>query len=318
MGVRQSACVAAILAATVGTIPAFALIVDGTGSLGNIANVAGDSYDSVVRVGGASGVYLGNGWVITANHVGAGTVSSPNTGLSYGAVSGSEHYLYNPDTTAADITLFQISGDLSGLKTSTVSAAGVTSGTHISLVGYGNTNGSTKVYYDVTSSTSGDTTTYTWTPTTNSGAAEYAGYTYVGPGKRSGANVVGPLPSMPDVTPDANGVTGRLGNSKVFSAQFFNDPKNATGGVAFEAAVADGDSGGAVFLSDGTLVGIIDARSLYDGQPTSAVMYGSYSFAIDLANYYDQIQSIIAVPEPAGICVLSLGVAGLFMRRKRA
>ncbi len=60
--------------------------------------------------GGASAVYLGNGWVLTAGHVGSGIFNL--AGVNYSNVAGSEHYLTTSTgtgTATADLTLFRIS-----------------------------------------------------------------------------------------------------------------------------------------------------------------------------------------------------------------
>jgi hypothetical protein len=59
-------------------------------------------WDYVGQINGASGVYLGNGWVLTAGHVGIGNFTL--SGTTYSAISGSAQGIGT-----ADITLFQIS-----------------------------------------------------------------------------------------------------------------------------------------------------------------------------------------------------------------
>jgi hypothetical protein len=59
-------------------------------------------------IGSASGVYLGNGWVLTAGHVGYGNFTL--NGTVYAAISGSGQYIA-PDAstqTSADLYVFQI------------------------------------------------------------------------------------------------------------------------------------------------------------------------------------------------------------------
>lgn len=63
-------------------------------------------WDYVGSVNGASGVYLGNGWVISAGHVGAGNFSLG--GVTYDAVAGSAVSITSAAGTA-DLVLFQIS-----------------------------------------------------------------------------------------------------------------------------------------------------------------------------------------------------------------
>jgi len=63
-------------------------------------------WDYVGTVNGASAVYLGNNWVITAAHVGAGTFSLGGT--SYTVVSGSAQGVTKSNGDTVDLTLFQI------------------------------------------------------------------------------------------------------------------------------------------------------------------------------------------------------------------
>ncbi len=62
-----------------------------------------DGWNYVGQVNGASGTYLGNGWVITAAHVGAGDFTLG--GVTYIPVSGTTTEIDGGDV---DITLFQI------------------------------------------------------------------------------------------------------------------------------------------------------------------------------------------------------------------
>ena len=78
-------------------------------------------WDYVGSIGGASGVYLGNGWVLTAGHVGAGTFilnSGPAAGTYY--YDGVSDPIANSNGTA-DLTLFQLtsSPDLPALSLAT-------------------------------------------------------------------------------------------------------------------------------------------------------------------------------------------------------
>lgn len=62
-------------------------------------------WDYVGQVGGASGVYLGNNWVVTAAHVGPGSFTT--AGITYSYVPGTVTTITNADGTA-DLVLFQI------------------------------------------------------------------------------------------------------------------------------------------------------------------------------------------------------------------
>jgi hypothetical protein len=64
-------------------------------------------WDYVGSLNGASGVYLGNGWVMTAAHVGAGTFTLQGT--AYSMVAGSVKSIFDTDSRySADLILFRI------------------------------------------------------------------------------------------------------------------------------------------------------------------------------------------------------------------
>ncbi|HET6553628.1 MAG TPA: trypsin-like serine protease [Dyella sp.] len=98
-------------------------------------------WDYVGQVNGASGVYLGNGWVLTAGHVGQGTFTLD--GNNYAEIAGSSASIGN-----ADLSLFQIdttainSGAVLSLPTLTLSASAPTAynglaGSTVVVIGYG-------------------------------------------------------------------------------------------------------------------------------------------------------------------------------------
>lgn len=116
-------------------------------------------WNYVGQVNSASGVYLGNGWVLTAAHVGIGNfVLDGNT---YIAVPGSAQSISNADGTA-DLCLFQIytlssnNGTLLNLPplvlatSDPVAFAYGTPGTSVVLIGYGGGQGETWGYNTIT------------------------------------------------------------------------------------------------------------------------------------------------------------------------
>ena len=88
-------------------VPAEALILDSGDGQGNTSPPADDpGWAHVGRVTGPTGIYLGNGWMLTANHV---VVSDPEIGgVIYPVVPGSVVQLQNPDTSLADLKIFRI------------------------------------------------------------------------------------------------------------------------------------------------------------------------------------------------------------------
>ena len=99
----------------------------------------GSPWANVGSVNAATGTYLGNGWVLTANHVGAGAFTLAGTTYSY---DGRSVRLTNAsDGSPTDLLLFHLQGSLPLLPTihlATSSPLGAT----VELVGYGYNAGS--------------------------------------------------------------------------------------------------------------------------------------------------------------------------------
>ncbi len=96
-------------------------------------------WDYVGLAGDASGVYLGNGWVLTADHVDISNLTYVLGGVSYQIISSSISSLKN---STADLSVFQItsSSGLPSLPKLTISSfAPVVDQTEVVLVGFGNT-----------------------------------------------------------------------------------------------------------------------------------------------------------------------------------
>jgi hypothetical protein len=99
------ALLSALLAA-----PVAALVVVSEGGSGNTNAPADDpGWANVGRFGGCGGVYLGNGWVLTAHHVRGSTVWFD--GFPYLVVRDSEIQLETGDGDFADLKVLKIQGD---------------------------------------------------------------------------------------------------------------------------------------------------------------------------------------------------------------
>jgi len=128
-------------------------LVDGTATLQNYApsasnipnwgtgwgNGSVNGWSYVGKVGDGGGIYLGNNWVITAGHVGAGNFVL--TSGTYDAVPGSAQGITN-STGTADLTLFQIATapDLPALTISSsapVALSASSPGDMVAMIGYG-------------------------------------------------------------------------------------------------------------------------------------------------------------------------------------
>lgn len=122
----------------------------GWGASNDLNGITGWNY--VGQIGSASGVYLGNGWVLGAGHVGAGDFTLAGTTYSY--VAGSAVSITSGSDTA-DLTLFRISSSPS-LPTLTLSLTDpvaftqTQAGSQVVMLGYGGGQGETWGYNTVT------------------------------------------------------------------------------------------------------------------------------------------------------------------------
>jgi hypothetical protein len=281
-----------------GSIAKAVIVSDGNGTFHTDSTGIGAAWNYVGSVNGASGVYLGqyngNSWVLTANHVGLGSFTL--AGATYSVV-GSGFQLKNANSTPSDLFLYQINGN-PGLSTLKIATGSPSVSTPVDLVGNGLDRANTLSTWSV------DTTTNPWTWTTSSSGNE-SGYSWAGTAtKRWGTNAVA-----------QTGVTALSGTAAFLTSfgSFGTGPNSGSD----NAQSTVGDSGGGVFLADGTLVGLIDAEGTFSGQPASTSVFGDETFIADLAQYRTQILSIVAVPEVPTLILLLVGVAMIGTLQKR-
>ena len=152
-----------LLLGTLSSLRAIETVVNGTPTFNTNNNISGSvsgwssgwgtgntntGWNYVGQVSDASGVYLGNGWVITAAHVNNPTTFTLN-GNTYNNTGVYHSSFTNPlsGTTNADLTLFQIS-TISTTGTNlplsynlTITSNAPTLSTSVVMIGYGYTNG---------------------------------------------------------------------------------------------------------------------------------------------------------------------------------
>jgi hypothetical protein len=209
-------------------------VVTNNGTAANAAAPADDpAWANVGQLNGASGVYLGHftsgDWVLTAAHVGAGSINLG--GVSYAAVSGSAIQLTNPDGSPTDLELFRISSSPT-LPNLTLADTSPTIGSMVMMVGYGSTCAATLTTWDTGASP--------WTATTSPTGPYAQGYLYEAGSrytKRWGEDAV---------TGDF-AVSYANGNVKVTTVVLETTFTAATG----SSELAPGDSGGATFIKAG-------------------------------------------------------------------
>lgn len=250
-------------------------------------------------------IYLGEGWVLTAGHVGGGGIVLASG--TYLEKAGTGFTLVNGTTgktTDADLYMYELATAPVGLPTLAIAATSPGIGTPVTMIGGGFDRGSPTQWLVNTS-----TTPWVWTVTGSGG--NYAGYgTLSTRSIRWGTNIISGSAEWQNDGLDTFMVSTRF------------DEAPGT----FEAQAVLRDSGGAVFTKTGgqwSLAGVILAISLFSNQPggigTTAV-FGNETFIADLAYYRPQIVS--AVPEPAaatlaGLAAATGGLWRLTRRRRR-
>lgn len=242
--------------------PARAVIIDLGDGTGNTSAPGDDPGWANVGTtpGGLTAIYIGYGWVLTANHVGLGDVVLG--GETYEAVAGSYVQLENDTGPPPDLGVFRIDPKPS-LPVLPISASTPSTSTDVVMIGHGRNRGSAT----------------SWNPPGPLGP--YYGYEWgVGRSMRWGTNVVA-------------GTGGTVAYTQAFYTSFTD-----TDGTTDEAQGANGDSGGPVFVENGSVwevAGVMLAVAEYDGQPADLALYGNLTYAADLAAYRDQI---IALTRP--------------------
>ena len=315
-------CAALFFGILVCTRPALAVIVGGDYASLSDTNVNTSpsptddpGFYSVGRVGAASGVYLGNNWVITAAHVTIGNVvfkfwdpgSAQYVTATYQKSSTSGVILTNPSGPGAnnntDLIMFQIDPTTSPYGSPNLpqpliapsapsAAAGNFQGDRVVAVGNGIDRQDSYTYWD--------NSLPTW-QTTTAGSASHTGYLVNGTQQlRWGENLV-----------SQSGIPVNVGttNNPKYVQSFvttFDQFQPNSGGTALpsEFQVTNGDSGGGVFLNVNglwMLSGVIDTIGLLNGQPYPlpatpnlplTAAFGDTSYMADLSFYRSQILAL--------------------------
>jgi hypothetical protein len=262
-------------------------------NVGTLTNAAGTS--------SASAVYLGNRWVLSANHVspslpGAGKVNF--AGIAYDSTPGSWQRLANPTgmglSVSTDLVLFQLASD-PGLPALSIRSAAPSVAESVIMIGNGRIQSSSLTGWDVTvvAGPANDV----WTEVSPASSGDLQGFK-VSPSQQIswGANEV-----------QSVGLTinlGTHGDILALSTRFDQGP----GSFVQEGQAINGDSGGAVFTQTAggwSLIGMMNAVNSYENQPYNTSIFGQSTFAADLSVYLGQIVTVTGIPEPSSLWFLA-------------
>lgn len=233
-------------------LPAHAVLIDSGDGSGNTTPPADDP--GFVHVGERylfSAVYLGNGWVLTANHTDVGSVVID--GIDYPEVPGSK-VQFDDGGIHADLMAFRID-PAPALPILPINADPNLTGESVIKIGNGlDRGGPVTACSGIDGYSWGGNTTIRW------GTNHIAAYQ-------------------------------NISSTESFYTTFDQ------AGSSHEAQVTTGDSGGAVFVKNGStweLAGILFALANHGTcQPVSSSLYGDHSYAVDLATYRTQIISTV-------------------------
>ena len=273
-----------LLAFTATSTPAPALLLSTPGVLTEDPLPALGGYHYVGALNGASGTYLGHGWVLTANHVGIGDFTLD--GVTYSALPGSSIRLETAPGLLADLRLFRIYPEPPNPPLPIRSTKPVP-GAFTIMIGNGFEQGQ-PITFDPNGPAADPPMLSGWL---------WGSHKEV----RWGLNRVHAYPNIVIL------------GTETFRTQFDDD--------LLEGQATNGDSGGAVLMygtSPGPeLAGIMITISLEFNQPFESALLTNQTIIASIDAYRDQIlDHMAAVPEPSGSLPAGLALlSALALRR---
>jgi len=292
----------AVCAVGVGLPPGIApaVIIQTTTGTGNTTAPSDDPGWAAVGFRGiGTGIYVGDGWVLTAAHVGSGPITL--SGTTYFAAAGTDVRLTNAGGSVADLLMYRLTAVPVGIAGVPIAAATPALGTAVTMIGAGRDRQPNLTQWSVNQATS----PWTWTEVASGGNA--AGYK-ANMGSRAlrwGTNTI---------SGTGEWIDDGFGQMPTVVTTFDYLPGTS------EAQASYGDSGGAVFAKSGTswqLAGLMVAVDGYSGQPDpgSNAVFGDVTYSVDLSPYRAQIVAL--VPEPSALVLATLGGLWIVARWRR-
>ncbi len=239
---------------------AHAVLIAGPDGTINVTPPSPDpGFANVGDLNSLSGVYVGNGWVLTARHVGVATIELD--GIPYDPVPGSQQDFTDGVGNFADLIAFKLV-ERPTLPDLTLASAPPRDGEDVVMIGNGRNRGASTSWSGVSG--------WEWD---------------LGRTLRWGTNRISDV-----------GMT--LNDTAAFATEFNrltgsrrNDPE--------AQVVPGDSGGGAFVWNGGSaeLVGILFAKAEYLDQPESTSLYGNLSYVVDLDAYRSEILAVITQPD---------------------
>lgn len=260
-------------------------------------------WNNVGIVRGSTGIYLGDRWMLTAAHVGLGSVNFPELGV-FAAESGSGIQITNRPgsglTKPADLLLFRLVDD-PGLPPIKIGQSSPALGDEVLVIGNGLSRLDEPTYWDVSQRGA----VWTWTETST--PSDYEGYGTTGPQIiRWGTNLIEDDETFVNEFDDDIVAKLRQSTTDTFTilTEFDRDDSTSdeevlgsdgSSATLYESQAVLSDSGGGMFLKRNgqwELVGTILAVDGHRNQPDVKrnAIYGNITYYADLASYLPEIE----------------------------
>jgi hypothetical protein len=236
-----------------------ALLVAGDGTGNTTAPSPDPGFGRVGSVNGLTGVYVRNGWVLTASHVGEGAIMLG--GASYAPIAGSTVHFRNADSTYADLIAFKLA-TRPPLPDIAIADSPTTIDSLIMVIGNGRDRGVATSWMGLNGWTWASTRSLRWGTNRISGVDLFALTTHA------------------------------------FRIDFDN-PSGSSSSLNEADVVTGDSGGGAFTGSgaSGRLIGILFAHASFVGQPANTSVFGNAGLIVDLYAYRDQILAITDRPD---------------------